>query len=389
MHYPVKLSKQQFAQVQHALYSSFNRDELRRLVRSALGQELDAVSQDRDLSLQVFDVIVWAEQHDKVPDLIATACDLRPDNGLLQQLQRDSGAWPEQPCDDATPDANPQVTFSKADRLEPAGNLPPPKQNPGQGRTPYLVAGALIAAALVLIGAFWAMRSARTALPGDTAYPLKQWLREQRLSLAPADQRMTIIADNEKVVAEEGRLLAALQPIGRDARTGLSIENTEPMVYYGSKGDLLMIGPFLVAPNYQPVAGVEEFRPMGIAGQLVPGAVVQLTYRLLPGNPNVVQGVRAIVVEGSHSAPAPTPTPGRANPCPRELPAYWVPYPVRPGDTLTGFSSRAGVSILAIMRVNCLDSASLAAVSQIYLPERIYVRVTPTAMPVPPTPTSP
>lgn len=123
MHYPVKLSRQQFVQLEHALYGSFNRDELRMLVRIALGQDLDAVSKDGDLSLQVFDVITWAEKRNKVQDLIAAACDLRPDNLQFQQLQNGSGEW-QQPFDDVTLDYNPQATFSEAYRLELEGNLP-------------------------------------------------------------------------------------------------------------------------------------------------------------------------------------------------------------------------------------------------------------------------
>ncbi len=389
VHYPVKLSRQQFEQVQHALYSSFNRDELRMLVHSAFGQDLDAVSQDRDLSLQVFDVIIWAEKQDKVPDLLAAACALRPDSLLFQQLQRASGAWQEQPGGDVPPDSNPQAAVSEANRPEVEGNLPPPKQNTGNGRSLQLLVGPLIVVALVLAAAFWTVRTAQTALPGDGVYPLKQWLREQRLSLAPADQHGEFIVAGESELAEEARRLAALSHTLPDAWPGLSIENTEAMVYYGKKGDLLLIGPFLVAPNYQPVAGVEEFRAMDIQGSLVPGAVVQLTYRRLPGNPNVVQGVRAVVVDGPKPAPTPATAPVRAGDCRRMLPAAWVPYPVRPGDTLAKLAARAGVSVLDLMGVNCLETASLVGVSQIYLPVSVHMRVTPIAMPPPPTRTSP
>lgn len=386
VHYPVKLSRQQFEQVQHALYSSFNRDELRTLVRTALGQELEAVSQDRDLSLQLFDVILWAETHDKVPDLLAAACDLRPGSVLLQQLRRDAVAWQEEPCDDAPPDYSPQAAVPKAYRPGVVGSLSSPERTTSKGRSWQLVVGPLVVMALVLAAAFWMVRAARPALPGDAAYPLKQWLRERRLNLVPADQRGNIIAAGERELADEARLLAG-QQTRLDARTGLSIENTEPMVYYGSKGDLLLIGPFLVAPNYQPAAGVEEFRAMEVEGALVPGAVVQLTYRVLPGNPNVVQGVRAVVVDSPNPAPTPTtaPAPVRAGECRRTLPASWVPYPLRPGDTLTKLADRAGVSVIDIMRVNCLEAATLVGVSQIYLPQRVYVRVTPPAMPATPT----
>ena len=239
----------------------------------------------------------------------------------------------------------------------------------------------------VYLATFWTVRTAQAALPGDAVYPFKQWMREQRLSLAPADQRIQVIADNEKELADEAKRLAKAQQARTDARAKLSIENTEAMVYYGNKGDLMMMGPFLVAPNYQPVAGVEKFETMAIQGALLPGAVVQLTYKVLPGNPNVVQGVRAVVVDGPKPAPTPTAAPVRAGDCQRRLPTFWVPYPVKPSDVLARLANRTGVNIIDIMEVNCLETASLVGVSQIYLPQSVYVRVTPPA--IPPTPTLP
>ena len=50
-----------------------------------------------------------------------------------------------------------------------------------------------------------------------------------------------------------------------EARSELSLEYSEAMVYYGRHGNLLMIGPFLVAPNYQPDAAEEEFVAMELA----------------------------------------------------------------------------------------------------------------------------
>ncbi len=244
--------------------------------------------------------------------------------------------------------------------------------------------------AAVYLATFWTVRTAQAALPGDAVYPLKQWMREQRLSLTPPDQRIQVIADNEKELAQEAEKLATVQQTNPEARAMLALENTEPMVYHGRKGNLLMIGPFLVAPNYQPNAAAEDFAPMDIQGSLQPGAVVQLTYRVLPGNPNVVQGVRAVVVDGPKPAPTPTAAPLRAPSCQISLPGSWVPYVVRPGDTMDRLAHRSGASILAIMDVNCLETASLTGVSQVYLPERVYVQVTPTTMPptaLPPPPT--
>lgn len=48
-------------------------------------------------------------------------------------------------------------------------------------------------------------------------------------------------------------------------------EFSESMVYYGRQGNLLLIGPFLVAPNFQPDPGDETFVAMRIDGDLEPG----------------------------------------------------------------------------------------------------------------------
>ena len=120
------------------------------------------------------------------------------------------------------------------------------------------------------LATFWTVRTAQAALPGDAVYPFKQWMREQRMSLSPADQRIEVIAITKKNWPRKPRRWPVVQNARSDARAELSIENTEAMVYYGHHGDLLMIGPFLVAPNYQPVAGVEEFETMAIRARWCP-----------------------------------------------------------------------------------------------------------------------
>lgn len=51
---------------------------------------------------------------------------------------------------------------------------------------------------------------------------------------------------------------------------------------------------------------------------------------------------------------APTPTPPPCTP-----PAGWAVYIVRPGDTLTGLAARYGLSVVALMRANCLTATSI------------------------------
>jgi hypothetical protein len=234
--------------------------------------------------------------------------------------------------------------------------------------------------AAVTLATFWTVRTAEAALPGDAVYPLKQWVREQRVNLAPPGERERAIRTNEDEVRAEVNTIATTMETRRDARAALSAEHSEPLVFYGRRGNLLLIGPFLVAPNYQPDPTDEDVVPMVIKGELLPGATVQLTYKVLPGNPNVVQGVAATVIGEPQPTPAPTATPRPASACRRTIPSDWVPYPVRAGDTLSALASRTGASAGTIGRVNCV-AGSLIAGSTIYVPDSIYVRVTPTTMP--------
>lgn len=241
----------------------------------------------------------------------------------------------------------------------------------------------------VALATFWTVQSAKAALPGDPTYPLKQWMRQQSITLASAEQRPAAVRAAEDEIAAEAATIATQ----RSSRDYLDVEYSEAMIFYGRQGNRLLIGPFQVAPNFQPDPNVEEFVPMLLDGDLEPGARVQLVYRLLPGGTKVVQGVSAAVIEGPQPTPAPTAVPVPENGCQAQLPNDWIPYAVRAGDSLQGLAQRSGTSVAAIQRVNCIDS--LGGVGTIYLPERIVVRVTPPAMPSPlptytpwPTPTA-
>jgi LysM repeat protein len=66
--------------------------------------------------------------------------------------------------------------------------------------------------------------------------------------------------------------------------------------------------------------------------------------------------------------PPSTPAAGSiATPC-GPLPAGWMPYIVRPGDTLSQLAEQARVSQAEVLAVNCLASPELLAGSTLYLP---------------------
>jgi hypothetical protein len=89
----MKLTKQQFLQIQRALLDGYDRGGLRRMVRLGLGTALEEITVGATDADAVFDLVAWAERHDRVPALIEAAAEHNPQNGALQQLRRDAAAW--------------------------------------------------------------------------------------------------------------------------------------------------------------------------------------------------------------------------------------------------------------------------------------------------------
>jgi hypothetical protein len=89
----MRITQQQFHQIQSALLDGYDRPGLRRMMRMGLDTSLDEVSAGTTDTQVVFDVIEWAERTDKVPELIAAAAEHNAQNELLQQLKRDAVAW--------------------------------------------------------------------------------------------------------------------------------------------------------------------------------------------------------------------------------------------------------------------------------------------------------
>jgi len=89
----MKLTKQQFLQVQTALLDGYDRAALRRMLRLGLDASLDEITSGPTDSDVMFDVIEWAERNDQVGALIAAAAEHNPQNAALQQLQQAAAAW--------------------------------------------------------------------------------------------------------------------------------------------------------------------------------------------------------------------------------------------------------------------------------------------------------
>lgn len=89
----MRLTKQQFLQLQTALLDGYDRGGLRRMVRLGLDVALDEITSGTTDSDVVFDVIEWAERSDKVPALIQAAVASNEHNEALRQLQQDATTW--------------------------------------------------------------------------------------------------------------------------------------------------------------------------------------------------------------------------------------------------------------------------------------------------------
>ena len=105
----MKLSKEQFKQVEDAIRGGYDEPSLRRMVRVELGEDLAAVAGGDSLALRVrvFNLISWAERSDRIFDLIDGARAQVDTNVAVQQVWQASQRW-RQPAG-SQPDAQPIV----------------------------------------------------------------------------------------------------------------------------------------------------------------------------------------------------------------------------------------------------------------------------------------
>ena len=67
----------------NAILSSFSRDELRQAVQFVLGLPLEAITADKPLGTQVFDLLLWAARMNRALDLLQALLARRPHNSEL------------------------------------------------------------------------------------------------------------------------------------------------------------------------------------------------------------------------------------------------------------------------------------------------------------------
>ncbi|MCB9121965.1 MAG: TIR domain-containing protein [Caldilinea sp.] len=85
----MKLSGSQFHQIQDAFLDGFSSlDELRMMVRIELEENLSSIVDGGNLRVVIFNLIVWAERHDRVNDLILGASHYIPGNAKIASLSQ-------------------------------------------------------------------------------------------------------------------------------------------------------------------------------------------------------------------------------------------------------------------------------------------------------------
>jgi len=230
---------------------------------------------------------------------------------------------------------------------------------------------APIAATLVIVfsSVFGLWRVSVASLPGDLVYPIKAWMQMMNMTLAAPENKGTAASEASATVqadiVESAR--RAEEQAAKDAQTASVRQETVYLVFEGFEGKLLKFGDIRVMPTWQPDLAAATTSPMVVEGNLQPGSQVWLTMQIVPGQADVVQGVRALVQE-SNALAAPQPTPVVCTP---QRPAGWRNYTVARGDTLSALSVATNTAIRAIASANCLESDVILAGQLLFVPSTV------------------
>jgi len=236
------------------------------------------------------------------------------------------------------------------------------------GRRALYFAPALVALIIALFGTSTLVSFAQKAVPGESLYTVKQTLRKWELDLAPSAQREQVRQEQEKELAAD----IAKAANKADANNAV-VQAEDTQVYYGRTANLLKIGGLKVIDQYQPDANVESFKKMTIDGELKPGAQVKVTYQIMPGQVDTVQGIALSVVAPPNEAeviPVDVPASDLQEPttCALSQPEGWVAYTVKSGDNLTFLATRGNTTTSEIAEVNCLESDTIVIGAELFVP---------------------
>jgi LysM repeat protein len=242
---------------------------------------------------------------------------------------------------------------------------------------------AALATVLVLVLSSSLITLAESAVPGDLSYPLKQWIRNQQLYLAPEDDWATLRQAQERELVED---VQKAQLKADSNQIAITVDSV--LLFHGYGAGYWDIGDLFVIPEYKTDPNQSTPTPIKVIGDLVPGATVHLRYQIIPGQQaalgaRVVQGVELVVISTQPLQPTPLPTetllppptPTVADaptlpPCQVTMRPGWAPYTVRIGDNLSDIAQRTGVSSEELRTVNCLNGDYLVGGKNILVPGR-------------------
>jgi len=241
--------------------------------------------------------------------------------------------------------------------------------------TPMQFAPMAVILAVVSLATFSFSSVAQAAIPGDLAYPAKQWLRQQELSLAAPEDQPAIV---HKIEAETAADVAKAIEKATQQQAPVLAEQT--LFFRGWEEGNLRIGSLLVKPKYQANFPEPALTDMTMSATPVEGKMVQVLYQIVPDangvvaeDSKVVQGISLTVLEDSPTVATVTPVP-----CQVAAPPGWSPLTIRTGDTVSAIAQRTGTDPVTLTRVNCLENPS-----QIPVGGTLLVPVQPTPLPSP------
>jgi LysM repeat protein len=259
----------------------------------------------------------------------------------------------------------------------------------------------LLTLSLALGGALGLARVTQASLPGDLTYPLKAWVQMMNLSMAAPDQRVAVgqqAAQSIQADIVESANRAEERAAGSTSALPEAQRESVTLIFDGYDGRLLKFGDVRVLPTWQPNLAEDASLPMEVVGDLTPGALVRLTVQILPGQGDLVQGVRAVVqesaappaaaveppaaaqivtgpatsseppAEGAEMLVIPAATDSTPVPCTPRLPADWGAYTVVRGDNLTRLARASGTTVREIAGANCLYTDVIVIGQQLFLP---------------------
>lgn len=257
------------------------------------------------------------------------------------------------------------------------------------------LAPLVIIIAAVWLGSFGFSEVADAAAIGDLVYPVKQWVRNQQLSLSSEAARGPVYTENVTKIIEDLTLATTtLSAAEQTTKRRVVKISTELFIFDEMTPDHLVFGPLRVMLHYQPDPNRDEYTSIVMPVTPGKGQQVELTFQILPADdpnapfPFIIQGRRLTVPEvqlaigptPTAEAPAATSTAtATATPCVITLPSGWVPYTVRAGDSLSAIAQRTGATLVGLQQVNCLVNTNDIVAGKMLFAPAIQQLNTPTA----------